>query len=76
MNDIQSYLDIGEKMIEHPIFKDKYEIEEPKFPGDSLIEKTLWMICREKDDYRYRNQVKSSTSSITKKLNNLFNTGG
>lgn len=76
MSDIKNYLDIGKKMLEHPLFKDKYDLEDPKLPGSSLVEKTLWVICKEKDGDNLCNQAKSSTASITRKLNNLFNTGG
>jgi len=76
MSDVHSYLDIGKKMLEHPLFKDKYGIEDPKLPGNSLVERTLWNICKEKDSDNLCNQEKSSTASITRKLNTLFDIGG
>jgi hypothetical protein len=76
MRDIKNYLDIGKRMLKHPIFKEKYKIQNPEFPGDSLIEKTLWTICKEKEGNNFRAQERSSTQSITRKLNKIFNTGG
>jgi hypothetical protein len=76
MSDIKSYMDIGKKMLEHSLFKEKYNIESPSLPGSSLVEKTLWTICKEKDGDNLRDQSNSPTASITRKLNNLFNTGG
>lgn len=76
MSEIKSYLDIGKKMLERPLFKEKYDLESPTLPGKSLVEKTLWSVCHEKDRASLSNQVNSSTASITRKLNILFNTGG
>lgn len=75
MTDINSYIDIGKKILEHDIFRDKYGIESPNFPGESLIEKTLWAICKEKDKDTFCDQEQSTTASITKTLNRIFNTG-
>lgn len=76
MSEIKSYLDIGKKILENPFFKEKYDIESPTLPGNNLVEKALWAICHEKDRVGLCNQENSSTASITRKLNILFNTGG
>ena len=76
MSEINRYIDIGKMILTHRIFSEKHEIENPTFPGNSLIEQTLWYICREKDDDKLSKQERSSTASITRKLNNLYKTWG
>lgn len=76
MSEINNYKDIGHRMLKHPIFKEKYEISNPDLDGNSPIEKTLKQICNEKDDDRLSDQERSSTTSINRKLNSVFNIGG
>jgi hypothetical protein len=72
MGDIKTYNDIGEKILKNPILKEKYEIDEPNLVrGKKTIETVLRQICMEKE--KHATQEKSSTLSITKKLNFIFN---